>query len=214
MQETRLPTKVIIVEDHLLFADGLEQILTSLPGFEVIDKLNNGKRLMQALNSKSPDLLLLDINMPYMDGMEAAANVRKNHPSIKIIFLSMYFDRKMITTARQLGANGFVTKTVMAPVLKDVLIRVMAGENVFILPERTQLPQPAGDSDAFARQYKLSTRELEIIGLIKEGKSTKAISDQLFLSVYTIETHRKNIFRKLQVKNVMELIAVMDRREA
>jgi DNA-binding NarL/FixJ family response regulator len=201
------PIKIIIADDHQLFAEGVETILSAASQFEVIGKVQNGKLLMQTLNRLRPDLILLDINMPFMTGMEAAQAIKKTMPDIKLVFLSMYYDAKIIAHTKQYGINGFIVKDVTATELKEALLKVMQGETVFLLSnDYLQQPAPAPGDD-FVKRYKLSPREIEIIQLIKKGKSTKEISEELSLSVFTIETHRKNIFRKLNIASVGQLIS-------
>ncbi|TKC65009.1 response regulator transcription factor [Pedobacter hiemivivus] len=201
-----MKTKIIIADDHLLLADGLEQILNSVPDFEVIAKVANGRLLMQALNTIVPDLILLDINMPYMNGLEAAKKIRQRMPDIKIVFLSMYFDAKLIAAAKEDGVKGFILKDIIAPLLKEKMIHIANGDTCFDLPFQKTSTTPAWQQDDFANKLKLSPREIEIIKLIKLGQGNKQISAQLSLSIYTIETHRKNIYRKLNLKGVGELI--------
>lgn len=201
-----MKTKIIIADDHLLLADGLEQILNSVPDFEVIAKVANGKLLIQVLNTVVPDLILLDINMPYMNGLEAAKEIGRRMPDIKIVFLSMYFDAKLIASAKENGVKGFILKDIIAPLLKEKLIHVANGGTCFDLPFPQTSTEPVWQQDDFANNLKLSPREIEIIKLIKVGHGNKQISAQLGLSTYTIETHRKNIYRKLNLKGVGELI--------
>lgn len=197
---------VIIADDHALFADGIEQILLSLSGFEVLAKVNNGKLLLQALNRLKPDLILLDINMPFMDGMEAALIIKKQSPEIKVVLLSMYYDAKIITTAKTNHIDGFIIKDITAPELKNAILNVMSGQQVFILPQAIRENVQSKITDSFLDRYKLSVREIEIINLIRKGKSNKEIAYELELSNYTIETHRKNIYRKLDLQGTAELI--------
>ncbi len=197
--------KVIIADDHTLFTEGIEQILLSLSGFEVLAKVGNGKLLLQTLNRLTPDLILLDINMPLMDGIEAALLIKKQQPNIKIMLLSMYYDVKMIAEVKG-DIDGFVMKDITAPELKHAILDVMGGKQVFILPEILQQKSKVKIADSYLDRYKLSVREIEIIGLIGQGKSNKEIALDLELSNYTIETHRKNIYRKLNLQGTAELI--------
>lgn len=201
-----MKTKIIIADDHLLLTDGLEQILNGVPDFEVIAKVPNGKVLMQVLNTLVPDLILLDINMPLMSGLQAAKRIRERMPDIKIVFLSMYYDAKLIAAAKEDGVKGFILKDIIAPLLKEKIIHIANGGTCFDLPLQQVSPEPDWQQDEFANELKLSTREIEIIKLIKLGKGNKQISTQLGLSTYTIETHRKNIYRKLNLKGIAELI--------
>jgi len=202
------PVNVIIADDHKLFADGVEQIISSMPGFEVIAAVDNGKLLMQTLNRLSPDIILLDINMPLLDGLETAALIKKKQPGIKIVFISMHYDAAIKTFINKNGINGFVNKNISAKELKDTLHKIMLGENVFITGQPVQqqpiVPQPGME---MLSQHKLTKTEVAIIKMIAGGDSTKAIADKRGLSYLTVESHRKNILRKLNAKNMAEVIA-------
>jgi len=206
-------TKLIIADDHLLFTEGIENILGMMPGFEVIAKVSNGKALLHTLNTLVPDIVLMDINMPILNGLEAAAFIRKSHPEVKIVFVSMYRSAQLIEEARALGASGFLLKDITAPVLKESILAVRDGGQVFLdWEEPNSSKEIAFYNDPFMLRYKLSQRELEIIKLIKDGFSTKQIAQTLELSVYTVETHRKNINRKMGVKSPTELLALLSRQ--
>jgi len=206
-------TKLIIADDHLLFTEGIENILGMMPGFEVIAKVSNGKALLHTLNTLVPDIVLMDINMPILNGLEAAAFIRKSHPEVKIVFVSMYRSAQLIEEARALGASGFLLKDITAPVLKESILAVRDGGQVFLdWEEPNSSKEIAFYNDPFMLPYKLSQRELEIIKLIKDGFSTKQIAQTLELSVYTVETHRKNINRKMGVKSPTELLALLSRQ--
>lgn len=201
------PVKIVIAEDHQLFADGLETMLNGdAANYEVIAKVNNGKQLMQVMNKALPDLLLMDINMPYMNGMEAAIEIKKRHGDIKIIFISMYSSPGLIAESQKNGIAGFVTKDISVALLKKTIAQVMAGQKVYLGP--TPIPQFLQQpGDDYAQKLKLSPRQLEIIVLIKNGLATnKDIANNLCLSVFTVETHLKNIFQILNVKNKIELL--------
>ena len=202
--------KIIIADDHTLFADGLEQIVQSLPGFEVVGKVTDGKMLMQKLNSVMPDMILMDVNMPYLNGMEAAQKILQAFPQVKIIFISMYYNVQLTEQAKAAGATGFITKDITAPALKEIILNAVKGISCFVAPPaQNQADTDTYGQDPFLLQYKLSPREMEIIRLIKEGNATKQIASLLELSVYTVETHRKNINRKLDVQSTAELIALI-----
>lgn len=142
-----------------------------------------------------------------MTGLEAAKAIKKEMPAIKIIFLSMYYDVKIILLAKEYRVNGFIFKTITANDLKDALIKVMNGEIVYLLPKEIFKQDFAKIDNDFIKQYKLSPREIEIIKSIKKGKCSKEIAEELYLSVFTIETHRKNIFKKISVSSVGQLIS-------
>lgn len=200
--------KVIVADDHKLFADGVEQIISSIPGFEVVATVSNGKLLMQTLNRLLPDVILLDINMPYLNGLDTAAAIKKNSPAIKIVFISMHYDAGIKNFIQKNGINGFVNKNISAKQLKDTLQKVIDGEKVFItsLPDEQPQNTPQQSTD-FISRHKLTKTEVAIIKLIAEGDTTKAIADKRGLSYLTVESHRKNILRKLAAKNMSEVIA-------
>jgi DNA-binding NarL/FixJ family response regulator len=200
-------TKIIIADDHQLFADGVEQILNSVGHYEVVGKAANGKVLMQLLNSSPVDLILLDINMPLMDGMAAALEIKRRLPAVKILFLSMYFNSKILSFARQNHINGFLLKSTTASELKEAIADILSGNDRYSDVQENSPAQNILPEDEFQQKFKLSPREIEVIRLIRNGRTTKEIADVLCLSFFTVETHRKNIFRKLEIKNMAELVA-------
>lgn len=199
--------KVIIADDHVLFADGLEQIVNNTPGFEVIAKVANGKMLMQTLNRLQPDMVLLDINMPLMDGLESALQIKKKFGDVKIIFISMHYDARYKTFIKDHDIGGFVVKNIGAPDLREALQKVIKGQKVFIPPSEMQQPIGNLPETGYMKLYKLTRTEIEIIELIADGYSTKMIADKRKLSHLTIESHRKNIYRKLNAKNMADVVA-------
>lgn len=208
--QTAAPVKVIVADDHKLFADGVEQIINSTPGFEVIANVNNGKLLMQTLNRLSPDIILLDINMPFLNGLDTAILIKKNKPAVKVVFISMHYDTSIKTFINKNNINGFVNKNISAKELKDILLKVSAGEKVFIASLPGQLQETTAETapgTEFISQHKLTKTEVSIIKQIAEGDTTKGIADKRGLSYLTVESHRKNILRKLKAKNMTEVIA-------
>ena len=200
---------IIIADDHRLFADGVEQIINSVEGFKVVGISENGKALLHQLNNLPADIVLLDINMPIMNGVDAANEIRIKHPEIKVVFLSMYVDAKIINKAKKSGIYGYINKGITAPDLKNAIINIANGSPTFILPSNFKETE-TDTKDDFASKFKLSERELEIIKLIKIGKKNKEIATELELSAYTTETHRKNIYRKLNVQSIVELITFIN----
>lgn len=201
-------TRIIIADDHTLFADGLEQIIKTLDGFEVVGKVTDGKMLMQRLNSVVPDMILMDINMPFLNGLEATQKILVMYPNIKIIFISMYANTQLIEQAKNMSVAGYIMKDVTAPVLKEAIIN--ANNGIAVFPSSKVIvaePRFKDSRDNFVSQFKLSPREMDIIHLIKQGYASKQIANDLELSIYTVETHRKNIYRKLNVQSSAELLA-------
>lgn len=200
-------TKVIIAEDQPLFADVLKQVINTTAGFEVIETVNNGRVLMQSLNRLTPDLILMDINMPLLDGLETAKLIRNKFGSTKIIFISGYYHSGYKDFIRENHINGFVYKHIGAPELKEVLQNVVKGDMVFIPPPKMQQPVSKLPDPEFIKLYKLTKTEIEIIQLIAQGETSKTIAGKRGIELYTVETHRKNIFRKLGAKNMADVVA-------
>ncbi len=206
-EEARI-INIMIADDHDLFADGLELILSE-PPFHVVGKAKNGKVLLQLVNNFVPDLILLDINMGIMNGIETAVLIKKRFQKIKTVFISMEYDASIKTMIKKNDIDGYLPKSISSLKLKEALQEISDGNKVFIFPEEplnNQIFPPHRDYKFFS-QFKLTRTELEIIGLIAKGDSTKIIASKKKLSYLTIETHRKNIFRKINAKNMAEVVA-------
>lgn len=192
------PYTILLADDHPLILEALTSLIHSFTPYKVIAVAKDGRTVLHKLNSMQPDLILLDINMPKLNGIKAALQVREKYPHIKIVFLSSYYDITYSSIFNETRADGFIPKLAEPEVFIKTLKQIVGGKKVFVKIETSEKKtQP--DPDKYGKQLKLSTRELEIIQLIKQGLSTKEIADKLFLSVYTIDTHRKNICRKLGI---------------
>lgn len=197
------PVSVVIADDHVLFNDGVKQLLSTTPGIMVLQQVFDGKEVEACIHKDRPDVLLLDINLPGIDGLELSKRLKKSFPSLKIILLSMYSDKQFIQRAEELKLEGYLLKSATKSELVDGIEAVCSGSRCFSVKENM-----AGlhSQDDFVKKYKLTRREQEIIRLVKEGKSSQEIAETIHLSIYTVETHRRNINLKLGVKNVAELI--------
>ena len=199
----RPKSSIIITDDHSLFAEGLSRILKEEPDFSLLGICKDGQSLLHLLNSKRPDLIMLDIQMAGESGLTICAKIKVSHPKIKIVLISMFEEAQVITEGKKAGADGYIPKTTDAALLKETIRRVLSGETVFIKPQ-----QPAKElSVQTPNPFLISTREREIIQLIKKGDTSKVIGKKLNISQYTVETHRKNILKKLQLNSIKELIS-------
>lgn len=209
---TQEKINIIIADDHFLFSEGMEQVLLSaaLP-FHICAKVTNGKQLMQVLNSTVPDLILLDIHMPLMDGITTAAMIRKQFPAVRIIVVSMLQHKKIKKQLREIGVHGYMGKDMQSTDLLDAISRVLAGKTVF--PEEASSPPMASPlpPDTALASYNLTYREKEILQLIGNGYSTKKIAATLDIKEFTVETHRKNIARKAGITGLTEMILFAQR---
>ncbi|PJJ83321.1 response regulator transcription factor [Mucilaginibacter auburnensis] len=196
---------VIIADDHTLFINGLRMLLQNEPDIEILDVAADGKELMGLLNTHSPQLILLDINMPGINGLEALKRIKAYHPKIKVIMLSTYNEEQLIEKAKAGGAYGYLFKNVDKTELLSAMHSVVEGGTYF--PQKaTEIAHNNFDEpDPFLKQFQLTKREMELLQLIKENYTNQQMADKLFLSIYTVETHRKNIMQKLHLKNPVEL---------
>ncbi len=195
-------TQIILADDHQLMCDGLICIIQENPQYEIAAVVNNGRELLQKLNGTTPDLIIFDLSMPIMNGIEAAERIKKDYPQIKLIGMSMYFEETIQNKLKAIGVNGFFPKLEDSEVFLDCIQRVINNENVFVRPNGAidnDIPK-LNITDNKLEKYKLSKREIEILFQIKEGKTSKQIAESLNLSYFTIETHRKRISKKLHIK--------------
>lgn len=199
--------KIIIVDDHTLFRNGLKILLNNLKDYRVVAEASNGKEFLELLETIHPDLVLLDIEMPIMDGIEAAGIALQKHPGLKIITLSMYGEEDYYYQMVNAGVKGFVLKNSDIKEVKTALETVYEGGSYFSseLLENlvNNLKTIKKDKESHTE---LSERELEILVLICQGYSNQEIADQLFISKRTVDKHRANILEKSESKNTAQLV--------
>ena len=201
-----MPYRIIIADDHQLLIDGLMAVLNTEDNWEVLDPVNNGKQLLSRLAEEPVDLVLLDLNMPQLDGIQTLALIRERYPLIRVLVITNYNQPQLQLEIRKQGAAGYLLKNVSAISLKEAITTILQGGTCF--EELLPLPSvpDAWFLDDFMKKYQLTRREVEIIKLIGQELTTKEIADQLFLSELTVSTHRKNIMRKLDVKNMAGVV--------
>ncbi len=198
-------TRIVIVDDHPLVLAGLARILSVSDELEVVATATSGLQALQQLKALQVDVLMTDLDMPKMSGLELVKQARELFPELHVLVLSVHNDPTLIKALMQAGANGFVVKTAPGEEILRAVQSVAQGTPFY----------SADVTDALLRQHtetnvqsgpKLSERELEVLQLVASGYSTKEISEKLFISVRTVETHRLNMMKKLDVKNVAGLI--------
>lgn len=207
--------RVIIVDDHRLYTDALKMLLHAqkAPSYEVVATEEDGAEVLDMLHRHHADILLLDLNLPGIDGLDLLPEVAKRFPGLKIIIVTMYDNPKFIQESIKHGASGYVVKTGGFSELRKAISEVM-GENLYISEGLMMFPREAheepvnGDkfNDSYSIKNKLTKREKEILILISKAKSSKEIAEILFISDQTVSVHRKNIMRKLNVSNTASLI--------
>lgn len=194
------PIKILIAEDQEIVATGVRLILENSGGFDPINAVVNGLEVIEFLQSSEVDLILMDINMPLMDGIQCTRVIKDRFPKIKIIVLTMYNQKKFIHELIEVGADGCVLKSNSGKELLTAINRVMDNKTYF-----DHLNEFV-DSSHDLKEFQLSDREIQIIQLISENFTSKEISERLFISEHTVKTHRKNIFKKTNVSDATELI--------
>lgn len=202
---------IYIADDHEMFIEGITLSLAINGIVTVESSANNGAQLIELLEKKLVDVVLLDINMPEMNGFEAAKIIVKRFPSVRIIALSMFLEREYIEDLIQIGVFGYILKNTRMQELEKAIISVASGTKYFsndvglkLLNAQTNNEYPDGLLND--QHYRLTDREIEVLKLIVHENTTPEIAKKLFISVYTVETHRKNLIKKLKVKNIAGLV--------
>jgi DNA-binding NarL/FixJ family response regulator len=193
---------IAIVDDHQLFRSGLHFILEIEPDIEVIFESSNGKQFLNSLKDNKPDVVLMDINMPEMDGVEASKSALEKYPDLNILVLSMYSDIEYYNTMIDIGVKGFILKDIDNKELATAIRKVNNGGNYFSqeLLLRLIKNKPEGEL------IELTNREMEVLELICQGYSNQEISEKLFISQRTVERHRSSLLFKTNSKNSISLV--------
>jgi DNA-binding NarL/FixJ family response regulator len=201
-------TKIILADDHQLFIEGVRSVIEEIKDVEIITTVNNGAELMEAFHTQHPDLVMLDLNMPKLDGLKCLKEIKSERPDTKVLVLTNYSQPELVNEVRQLKADGFLIKNSTASELKESVTKIIAGEKVFAQSQNSAvLDEGSYFFDDFLKKFKLTRREVDIIRLVCREFSSKQIAATLHLSEFTVNTHRKNIQRKLNVKNVAGLVS-------
>ncbi len=198
--------KIAIADDHKLFAQGVANLLDEEDDFEVVGVFTSGMALLGFLDQCPIDLIITDMNMPGMDGMVLIQNLKKNKVNSKIIVLSMYDDEKIFRKCVKQGIDAYVLKDADPDELIVTIKEVIEERHVMNFERMLKQMENDQYDDAYKLKYKLSKREIEVLKQVIQGKTNKEIAGQLFLSVFTVETHRKHIHQKLGVSNSIELM--------
>ncbi|GAA4211198.1 response regulator transcription factor [Pedobacter jeongneungensis] len=196
--------KLAVVDDHPIVIQGIVSLINNLGNMEVVGSFQSGSELIIFLNDHELDILLLDIMLPDINGIELCAQVKKISPATAVIAISNHTERSIIMQILQNGASGYILKNASVEELKNCIETALNGELAFSKEVMEIIAKPS-INDLKGRP-KFTRREKEILRLIAQGKTTTGIADELFLSPLTVETHRRNMMQKLDVKNSIELI--------
>ncbi len=203
-----MKTRIIIADDHMIVRQGLATLLAKEPDMEVVAEAENGREVVQLVKDLRPDVVIMDVNMPDLNGIEATRQVLAAFPETKIIALSMHADRRFVVNMLKAGSSGYLLKDCAFEELAAAIRLVMANKtylspgvsNVVIQDYVQGMSAPR--SSAFTM---LTPREREVLQLMAEGKPTGQIAEQLHISVKTVETHRQQIMHKLGIHSIAEL---------
>lgn len=200
-----------IADDHKIFREGLKAILEDQPSFSIVAEAGNGQELIDLLPEKKPEVVLMDIKMPVMDGMEATARIHEQFPEVKVLALSMYHEDKYIVDMMKAGASGYILKNAEPGEIIEAVTTVYARE--FYFNERlsvTLVKQLVGVRPGVREDHQemvdLNERETEILRLICQEYTNIEIADKLFLSVRTVEGYRTRLFEKIGSRNIAGLV--------
>ena len=204
-------TKILLADDHQIVREGLKSLLNSHEDIEVVGEARDGRSAVQMAKDLAPDVVIMDVGMPHLNGIEATRQITMREPEAKVVALSMHSDRRFMGEMLKAGAKGYLLKDGAFDELATAIRSVIANK-VYLSPRianvvvddyvRRAPGQQTGEASAFAR---LTPREREVLQLMAEGRATKEIAMDLKVSIKTVETHRRQIMEKLSIHSVAEL---------
>lgn len=198
--------KLAVVDDHPIVIQGIVSLINNLENMHVTGSFQSGSALISFLNNNEIDIILLDIMLPDVNGIELCAQVKKLSPKTVVIAISNHTERSIIMQILQNGASGYILKNSSVEELKNGIETALRGELAFSREVIEIIAKPSVND--LKGRPKFTKREKQILQLIAQGKTTAGIADELFLSPLTVETHRRNMMQKLAVKNSIELINI------
>ncbi len=203
--------KILVVDDHDIIRRGLRELLTAKSGWEVCGEAKTGREAVALAEQLKPEIVVMDVSMPDLNGLEAARRISKILPKTGILILTMHFSDQLVRDVVEAGARGYILKS---DADRDLVAAVdsIANRRTFFTPRASEMllddfsRQTSGTVPRLSQRNRLTTREREIVQLLAEGKSSKEVAVALGISVKTAETHRANIMRKLEIHSVSELV--------
>lgn len=196
--------KIYIVDDHQMLIDGLKALLSDEKHISLVGENTSSKVALKEVGEYRPDIVLTDINMPEMDGIELTREIKKQQPEVKVIALSMYGERETISDMLKAGVSAYILKNTGKQELLKAIEKVASGGTFF--SDEVSAEMIRTYPEQAAKEISLSQREIEVIELIAQEYTNAKIAEALFISERTVETHRKNIFRKTDTKSVIGLL--------
>lgn len=205
--------RIIVTDDHGLLRAGMRTLLDQQTDFEVVGEAENGAQAVELVKRLQPDVVLMDISMPDMDGLEAMKKILANDPNARVLLVTVHEDTGLMREAIHIGAAGYILKRAVESELIDAIHAVLKGE-IYIHPAMTrglleQANQPVENS---TRAETLTVREVEVLKLVAEGYTNRHIAELLHISIRTVETHRANLMAKLGISSRVELVRYATQR--
>ncbi|HZE42592.1 MAG TPA: response regulator transcription factor [Steroidobacteraceae bacterium] len=202
------PARIMLVDDHPLIREAIAHLVAAAPDFELIGAAGDGKECLARIDELRPDILILDIAMPHMNGEQVARELHCRYPALKIVALSGYTDRQFVRAMSKAGAKAYVVKSASGRDLIHALRAVASGKN-YLSPEVTgavmTLWEDSVSSDGLSQPNVLGKRERQVLQFIAEGYRSPVIAEKMGIAVATVEAHRRNILRKLQLHSAADL---------
>jgi len=206
--------KVFLVDDHEIFRNGLKQLVDGEPDMEVIGEAGDGETALEALSSMFPDVIVMDIRMPGINGIETSEAILKRQPEVRILFFSLYDSPDYVVKVLEMGASGYILKDTSNKIFLHAIRTVYQGKFYFIgdvtdvlVKKYIDLQKVYGSKAPANMEISLSKREEQILKMIDQNSSNKEMAESLNVSVRTVEAHRLNILRKFQANNMEEVLA-------
>ena len=202
--------RILLADDHNILRDGMRLLLERQPGFEIVGEASDGREIVDLAREQRPDVIVMDIAMPNMNGIEATRRIVEKHPETGVVILSMHYDESYVLRSLKAGAKAYLLKDALKAELISAIRAVSEGRS-FFSPKISRVLQEdyieaLGRKDADDSYELLTGREREILQLVAEGKTNKEIAVLLNVSMYTVDTHRTHILQKLNLHSVPELI--------
>jgi two-component system response regulator NreC len=204
-----MKTRIILADDHQIIRDGLKALIEQEKTFELIGEASDGRTTVQLTQKLNPDLVIMDISMPGLNGMEAAIQILESNPGIKIIALSVHAEKQFVAGMLRAGASAYLLKDCAFRELKEAVTLVMQNQ-IYLSPKISGIIIKDYKEKLIKENHSvfsvLTKREREVLQLLAEGKTIKQIAGNLFISAKTVETHKQNLMNKLSVYNLPDLV--------